>query len=283
MKTPYEILPGPSTSGAPTAQRTTAPPFQTVEQAALETDIAPADLVLLTTGATGLPARVLDTRVTNAGNLPNGPFQLTGPTMPYDAYTGDTIHRFYQMWQQSDCSLANATPHNPSGCLNDLYPFVAMTFSTADNGVGSSMAFFNVNDGDAPYFTMLADTYSMRQHAPVGARRHRRQPLAARLRRRGRVDRRRRQPGDAARERDLQPEPAGGQQQSLHPRRQLQQLLGRGGTGRERRGGLPRSAPPAAGPQLRRRRSSTTFRRRIARTSTRSFRSTAAQRAPSRR
>lgn len=160
-KTPYDILPGPSTSGAPSAPRTTAPPFQTVEQAALETDIDPADLALLTTGATGLPARVLDTRVANAGNLPNGPFQLTGPTMPYDAYTGDTIHRFYQMWQQSDCSLANATPANPTGCKNDLYPFVAMTFSTADNGVGSSMAFFNVNDGDVPYFNLLADTYSM--------------------------------------------------------------------------------------------------------------------------
>ena len=160
-KTPYAILPGPSTSGAPTAQRTTAPPFQTVDQAALETDIDRADLVLLTTGATGLPARVLDTRVSNAGNLPNGPFQITGPTMPYDAYTGDTIHRFYHMWQQSDCSAAQATPDNPSGCLNDLYPFIAISSSTADNGVGSSMAFFNVNDGDAPYFNMLADTYSM--------------------------------------------------------------------------------------------------------------------------
>jgi len=160
-KTPYALLPGPSTSGAPTAQRTTAPPFQTVDQARLETDIDLAELVLLTTGATGLPARVLDTRVTSAGALPNGPFQLTGPTMPYDAYTGDTIHRFYQMWQQVNCSAAQATPANPSGCLNDLFPFVATSFSTADNGVGSSMAFFNVNNGDAPYFRMLADTYSM--------------------------------------------------------------------------------------------------------------------------
>jgi phospholipase C len=157
----YAVLPGPSTSGAPTAQRTTAPPFQTVEQAALETDVDPADLALLTTGATGLPARVLDTRISNAGALPDGPFQLTGPNMPYDAYTGDTIHRFYQMWQQSDCSAAQATPDNPSGCLNDLFPFVAVTFSTADNGVGSSMAFFNVNRGDVPFFKMLADTYAM--------------------------------------------------------------------------------------------------------------------------
>ncbi|HMG53354.1 MAG TPA: hypothetical protein VK601_07725, partial [Kofleriaceae bacterium] len=87
----YAVLPGPSTSTAPSAQRTTAPPFQNTDQAALETDIDPADLVLLTTGATGLPVRVLDTRVSNAAALPDGPFRLTGPNMPYDAYTGDTI------------------------------------------------------------------------------------------------------------------------------------------------------------------------------------------------
>lgn len=157
----YAVLPGPSTSGAPSAQRTTAPPFQNVDQASIETDIDPQDLFLLTTGATGLPARVLDTRVSNAGALPNGPFQLTGPNMPYDAYTGDTVHRFYQMWQQLNCSAAQATAGNPSGCLADLFPFVALSVSTADNGVGSSMAFFNVNHGDAPYFKMLADTYAM--------------------------------------------------------------------------------------------------------------------------
>lgn len=160
-KTRYAVLPGPSTSGAPSAQRPTAPPFQTIDQATPETDIDPADLALLTTGATGLPARVLDTRVANAGALPDGPFKLTGPGMPYDAYTGDTIHRFYQMWQQTDCSVAQATASNPSGCQSDLFPFVAISFSTADNGVGSSMAFFNANGGDVPFLKMLADTYAM--------------------------------------------------------------------------------------------------------------------------
>src|SRR5207302_7647576 len=124
--------------------------------AAMEQDLETGDLFLLTTGASGLPLRVVDTRVTNAANLPNGPFQLTGPTMPYDAYTGDTIHRFFQMWQQSNCSVANATRRNPTGCLNDLYPFVNTTFNTNDNGVGNSMAIFNVNDGDAPLFKQLA-------------------------------------------------------------------------------------------------------------------------------
>jgi phospholipase C len=31
------------------------------------------------------------------------------------------------MWQQSDCSIRNATEDNPTGCLNDLYPFVITT------------------------------------------------------------------------------------------------------------------------------------------------------------
>ena len=161
-KAPYALLPAPTTGGSPIAPRDTAAPFVTIAEVAdRETDLDPADYVLLTTGATGLPVRTLDTRVTNADHLPNGPFQMTGPGMPYDAYTGDSTHRFYQMWQQSDCSLANATLENPSGCLSDLYPFVITTFSTANNGMGNSMAFFNMNNGDAAFFKSLADTYTM--------------------------------------------------------------------------------------------------------------------------
>ena len=161
-KTPYDVLPAPTTGGAPTASRDTAAPFKTVaEVAALGPDLDPADYALATTGGTGLPARVVDTRVSNANNLPGGPFQMTGPTMPYDAYTGDTTHRFYQMWQQSDCAIANATPEDPSGCKKDLFPFVITSFSTANNGVGNSMAFFNVNNGDASFMKQLADTYAM--------------------------------------------------------------------------------------------------------------------------
>jgi phospholipase C len=160
-KTPYTTLPPPSTSGAPSAQRTTSPPFVTGLDLSSETDMDPSQLFLLTTGATGLPARTVDTRIPNAANLPNGSFQLTSPTLPYDSYTGDIIHRFYQMWQQADCSLGNATAANPSGCLNDLFPFVAISFSTSDNGVGSSMAFTNVQNGDMPFFTMLANNFTM--------------------------------------------------------------------------------------------------------------------------
>ena len=160
-KTPYTILPPPDTLGAHTAgSDTNPPPFVTLAVASLEPDLETADLPLLTTGATGLSQNSVDTRVANATNLPNGPFQLTGSTMPYDAYTGDTIHRFYQMWQQSDCRVANATPENPSGCLSDLYPFVNISFSTRDNGIGNAMAFFNVNQGDAPFLKQLADEFA---------------------------------------------------------------------------------------------------------------------------
>ena len=113
------------------------------------------------TGATGLASTTgVDTRVTNASSLPNGVFQLTGPSMPYDAYTGDPTHRFYQNWQQSDCSVRHATMSNPSGCLHDLFPYVMSTSSATSEG-GTSMAFLNMQKGDAAYLKSLADQYTM--------------------------------------------------------------------------------------------------------------------------
>src|SRR5262249_54586242 len=49
-----------------------------------------------------------------------------------------------------------------SGCLSDLYPFVATTFlAPAEQGSGSSMGFFNVQAGDAPFLKSLADKYTL--------------------------------------------------------------------------------------------------------------------------
>src|SRR5262245_22651270 len=162
-KIPYVMLPPPGLAGTPTAPSTTAPPFPSVAFIApFEPALAPGNLALLTTGASGLlSSQGVDSLVTNATTLHNGPRQLTRTTLPYDADTRDTVHRFYQMWQQSDCSLSNATRGNPSGCLNDLYPFVATTVSTGNNGVGNSMAVLNVNRGDAPFLKTLADQYTM--------------------------------------------------------------------------------------------------------------------------
>jgi phospholipase C len=130
----------------------------------LEPSLEPGDLFLLTTGATGAAGTTgPDPRIVNGSALPNGPFRLTGPNLPYDSYVGDTTHRFYQMWQQSDCSIRHATEDNPAGCLNDLYPFVVTTYAgpAADRGGGNSMAFYNVQHGDAPILKKLADQYTI--------------------------------------------------------------------------------------------------------------------------
>jgi phospholipase C len=134
------------------------------------------DLPLLTTGGTGLSicnvsatetwptfppqgCNETDTRVANFASLPNTEFPLAGDKLPYDSYTGDMVHRFYHMWQQSDCSAADATPANPSGCLDDLYPYVGIA---REDGSGSNaLGFYNVERGDAPVLKRLADEYTM--------------------------------------------------------------------------------------------------------------------------
>jgi phospholipase C len=133
----------------------------------IEPSLEGEDLGLLRTGASGLPMFSTDTRVANAINLANGSFQITGPTLPYDSFTGDMVHRLYHMWQQSDCDVHNATPGNPSGCLNDLYPFVGVA---RNDGSGSnSMGFLNMLNGDAPVLKRLADEYTTNDnyHQPV--------------------------------------------------------------------------------------------------------------------
>src|SRR5262249_31863664 len=99
-----------------------------------------------------------DTRVTNYAALPNPVFALTGLTLPYDSYTGDMGHRLFHMWQQADCDIGNATTANPSGCLNDLYPFVGI--ARGDDSGSNAMGFYNVQRGDAPVLKNLADEYA---------------------------------------------------------------------------------------------------------------------------
>jgi phospholipase C len=175
-KAPYNTLPPPTLGGAPNAQSATFPPFFSdllPLLAVIEPSLEPTDLPLLTTGATGaaVTSGAPDTRITNYAALPNGPFQLTGPRLPYDSYTGDTVHQFYQMWQQSDCRIQNTTEDNPTGCLSDLYPFVATTYAgpQADEDGGTSMAFYNMQTGDAPLLKSLADEYTLsdNHHQPT--------------------------------------------------------------------------------------------------------------------
>jgi phospholipase C len=135
----------------------------------IEASLEKSDLSLLRTGATGLPMFSTDTRVTNAMTLPNGVFEITGSTLPYDSYTGDMVHRLFHMWQQSDCNVNNAPPDgsNPTGCLNDLYPFVGVARN--DGSGANSMGFVNMLNGDAPVFKKIANAYTINDnyHQPV--------------------------------------------------------------------------------------------------------------------
>jgi phospholipase C len=77
----------------------TTPFFTSIAQAKAVENGLPEDYYqFMTTGGTGLPSRVPDTRIPNVNNLPAGPFQLTSPTLPCDSYTASPVHRFYQMW-----------------------------------------------------------------------------------------------------------------------------------------------------------------------------------------
>jgi phospholipase C len=168
-KAPYTTLPEPSLNFSPSPVTGEPPPFPAADLPLLgfiEPSLETGDLGLLTAGASGanqtaeflnpVTGEILDadTRVANFNNLPNGPFPLEGATLPYESYTGDTTHRLFEMWQQSDCNIRNATRENPSGCLNDLYPFVISNYTSEpdpnsfispglvdDNGEGNSMGF----------------------------------------------------------------------------------------------------------------------------------------------
>ena len=129
---------------------------------------------MLLTGATGLPNRSVDTRVPDVFHLREGVFQLT-PWVKYDDYAASPVHRFYQMWQQLDCSANRATRANPSGCQADLFPWVETTVGAGSNGNpqepgfgpmttgegSTAMAFYNIAQGDAPYMKRLADRYTL--------------------------------------------------------------------------------------------------------------------------
>jgi phospholipase C len=166
----YAKLP-PVLAGGPTTPYLTSI-YQAIH---IETDLPKDYYVYMTTGGTGLTHGQVDTRIPHAASLPNGPFQITSATHPYDAYDNSPVHRFYQMWQDLDCSTKNATSSNPSGCVNNLFPWVETSIGAGTNGLAqaagfgltttkegsTSMGFYNVQNGDAPYLTYLANTYAM--------------------------------------------------------------------------------------------------------------------------
>jgi phospholipase C len=176
---PGSVLPAPI-NGGPTDSYVKNDSLKLAQQS--ENGL-PADYyAYLVTGGSGLSGKVPDTRIKNVNALPQGPFQLTnGATFNYNSYAASPVHRFYQMWQQLDCSLSHATYTNPSGCDAALFPWVETTVGAGGNGLtppsnfsteytasgvttgegSTAMGFYNVQNGDAPYFKYLADHYAM--------------------------------------------------------------------------------------------------------------------------
>jgi phospholipase C len=169
-KSPYSVLPPPLAGGPPTPFISSLAVAKAVENGLPDDQY----YTYLTTGGTGLAPGTVDTRIPNATSLPPGPFQLT-PGVAYDDYAASPVHRFYQMWQQLDCNPWRANRWNNSGCQSDLFPWVEVTigagsdgqpqppgFNNMSTGEGStSMGFYNMLQGDAPYLKYLADNYAM--------------------------------------------------------------------------------------------------------------------------
>jgi phospholipase C len=194
---PAPLVGGPSIGGVPTVSyipNACGSSTQEVNCAqslanaqASENGLESTYVPLLLSGGSTAAHKTPDTRITNVNELLPGPFQITnGSSFVYDDYAASPVHRFYQMWQQLDCGLDHITLFNPSGCDEKLFPWVEVTvgagaanelngvpppadFSTeyapsptVTTGEGSTaMAFYNVQQGDVPYFKSLADTYAM--------------------------------------------------------------------------------------------------------------------------
>jgi len=165
---PYSVLPDINTDGAPTV------PFaaSAAQAQAVEPALPAGDYYELASGGTGLPSHSIDTRFPS--NLPNAPVDMSR-SISYNDYASSPVHRFFQMWQQLDCSAKEATRSNPSGCQSDLFPWVETTVGAGANGApqpanftdqttgegSTAMQFLNVAKGDAPYFTQLAQQYAL--------------------------------------------------------------------------------------------------------------------------
>ncbi len=164
----FASLPSMNTGGAPTQA-----PFSSAAQAQSIEPALPADAYdQLAEGGTGLPNKVVDTRFPT--KLANAPVDMHA-SISYDDYANSPVHRFFQMWQQLDCSSSATTSANPSGCRADLFPWVETTIGAGTNGAkrpanftdqstgegSTAMQFLNVAKGDAPYFTQLAREYTL--------------------------------------------------------------------------------------------------------------------------
>jgi phospholipase C len=175
---PGHVLPTPLVGG-PTVSFIENNSLTIAEQS--ENGLPSSDYKYLVSGGTGQTSGTPDERIKNVGSLPTGPFQLTSSTFNYNDYSASPVHRFYQMWQQLDCDAAHSSFRNPSGCGAHLFSFVETTVGAGTNGLAqpdnfstnyesgsvttgegsTALGFYNVQQGDVPYFKWLADNYTM--------------------------------------------------------------------------------------------------------------------------
>jgi phospholipase C len=176
---PNTVLPAPL-NGGPTDSYVKGDSLTLAQQS--ENGLPANYYQYLISGGSGLSGKVPDTRITNVDTLKPGPFQLTnGSAFTYNSYAASPVHRFYQMWQQMDCSADKSSYENPAGCDMKLFPWVETTVGAGTNGAAqpsnfsteysttakttgegsTAMGFYNMQTGDVPYFKMLADNYAM--------------------------------------------------------------------------------------------------------------------------
>jgi phospholipase C len=173
------VLPAPLVGG-PKTSYVSGDSLELAEQS--ENGLPESYYPYLVSGGTGQTSHTPDIRITNVNSLPAGPFQLTnGNFFSYDSYAASPVHRFYQMWQQLDCAVENATPQRPSGCDASLFSWVEVTVGAGTNGKAqpanfsteysanavttgegsTALGFYNVQQGDVPYLTELVSKYAM--------------------------------------------------------------------------------------------------------------------------
>jgi phospholipase C len=166
---PYSVLPDINTGSTPTNPYLSSPTQAEATEPALPSDAYPE----LASGGSGLAKNVIDTRFPS--NLPNAPVDLHASITDND-YASSPVHRFFQMWQQIDCVPKLATRlTNPSGCQNDLFPWVETTVGAGSNGAAqpagfndqsthegaTAMQVLNMAAGDSAYFKTLAEQYAL--------------------------------------------------------------------------------------------------------------------------
>ncbi len=176
---PNDVLPPPLVGG-PKDSYVANDSLELAKQS--ELGLPPDYYQYLVSGGTGQTSKTPDKRIAHVDALPAGPFELTnGSSFTYNSYAASPVHRFYQMWQQLDCSADRSSADNPSGCDARLFPWVEVTVGAGTNGLdqpstfsteyspnatttgegSTAMGFYNVQKGDVPYFKKLADEFSM--------------------------------------------------------------------------------------------------------------------------